>query len=223
MHYIEEDYLQIAGIQHFSFCRRQWALIHLEQEWAENVRTVEGQLVHEKAHNDQFIEKRGNTLITRGLEVSSSGLGIYGVCDVVEFHKSPYGVPLVHYDGLWIPMPIEYKRGKAKTIAADRLQVCAQAVCLEEIFHCCIEEGAIYYHEVNQRERLVMDSSLRNQLICVIQEMHEMYHRQYTPKVSINKSCNACSLRNICIPKLNKKLSVDQYIRKYVEEDLCEN
>ena len=107
--YQEENYLMLSGLQHFSYCRRQWALIHIEQQWAENERTVDGQLFHTTAHNKDKIEKRGDTLIVRGLPVKSSVLGLSGICDVVEFTRSEEGITLYSYDGLWMPYPIEYK------------------------------------------------------------------------------------------------------------------
>ena len=129
----EEDLLQLSGLQHFAFCRRQWALIHVEHQWQENLRTVEGALFHQRAHDEAQRERRGDTLILRGLPVISHRLGITGQCDVVEFHGAPDGVPLRGEDGLWLPYPIEYKRGAPKAHDADRLQLCAQAMCLEEM------------------------------------------------------------------------------------------
>ena len=128
--YHEEDFLQLSGLQHFAFCWRQWALIHIEQQWRENLRTVEGDLFHRRAHDEQARERRGDTLILRGLSVASPTLGLSGQCDVVEFHADPGGVPLRGEEGLWIPFPIEYKRGAPKTHRADELQLCAQAMCL---------------------------------------------------------------------------------------------
>lgn len=218
MEYREDEYLQVAGIQHFSFCRRQWALIHIEQEWSENVRTVEGSLLHERAHDETLIEKRGNLLITRGLEVSSRELGIYGICDVVEFYKDIHGANLIHYDGTWMPMAVEYKRGKPKVSDADRLQLCAQSMCLEEIFHCSIEKGALFYHEILRREIVDIDEFLRNQVRAITKEMHELYAQQKTPKVKTGKHCYVCSMKDICIPELNKKQDIYTYIQTHVEE-----
>ena len=129
--YPEEDWLALSGIQHFSFCKRQWALIHIEQLWSENYLTTAGHLEHERAHDYAASESRGDTLIMRDLRVYSRALGITGACDVVEFHKSNDGVPLHGRDGLWLPYPIEYKHGKSKTIDADRLQLCAEADFLQ--------------------------------------------------------------------------------------------
>ena len=121
--YREEDLLPLSGIQHFAFCRRQWALIHLEQQWQENLRTVEGSLLHQRAHDASLRERRGDLLILRSLSVVSHTLGLSGQCDVVEFYASPKGVPLHGEEGLWLPFPVEYKRGRPKAHQADELLV----------------------------------------------------------------------------------------------------
>ena len=126
--YDEDNYLMLSGIQHFAYCRRQWALIHIEQQWAENERTVDGHLFHATAHDNEKVEKRGNLLITRGLPVKSAQLGMSGICDVVEFHKSKTGISLFTYEGTWIPYPVEYKKGAPKSNDADELQLCAQTL-----------------------------------------------------------------------------------------------
>lgn len=151
MAYTDEDLLQLSGLQHFSYCRRQWALIHLEQLWQENWRTTEGNLMHRRAHNTQLRERRGDVLTIRGLSVVSRSLGISGQCDVVEFHRTPDGIPLRGEEGLWLPYPVEYKHGAPKETPADRLQLCAQAMCLEEMLCCSVPEGALYYGETRRR------------------------------------------------------------------------
>lgn len=220
MEYKEDEYLQISGLQHFSFCRRQWALIHLEQQWNENLRTVEGELMHERAHDESLSEKRGDLLTVRGLRVSSPLLGVSGSCDVVEFRKSPTGVRLFNYDGLWQPCPIEYKRGSPKLIDADRLQLCAQAMCLEEMLGAIIQTGAIFYGETRRRETVALDEQLRSTVKSMLSEMHQYRARGYTPKVKPGKHCNACSLKNICLPALCKNISVSDYISTCLGEDL---
>ena len=126
MEYREEDFLSLSGLQHFSFCRRQWALIHIEQQWQENLRTVEGALLHQKAHGPFVTEKRGDLLISRGMPVFSRSLGVNGVCDVVELRAAPDGVPIAGRDGRYLPMAVEYKRGSPKEDDCDRLHVCCQ-------------------------------------------------------------------------------------------------
>lgn len=134
MEYTEDDYLMISGIQHFKFCRRQWALIHVEQQWAENVHTVIGELMHKKVHDPYLTEKRKDTILVRALPVSSRTMGVSGECDLVEFHKCEDGIRLHGHRGTYLIYPVEYKKGKAKSIDADRLQLAAQAMCLEEMF-----------------------------------------------------------------------------------------
>ena len=141
---MEKEPLMISALQHFAFCRRQWALIHIEQIWKDNVRTVEGNLMHRRAHDEKQIEKRDNLIIMRGLRVHSERLGVNGICDVVEFRRSSEGISLPGYDELWLPYPVEYKRGKPKTHDADELQLCAQAMCLEEMLLCKVPESLNY-------------------------------------------------------------------------------
>lgn len=218
--YREEEYLMISGLEHFAFCRRQWALIHIEQQWAENSRTVDGAILHEKAHNPDMREKRGDLIITRGVKVFSSGLGISGECDVLEFHKADSGISLQGYDGLWKPFPVEYKRGSPGNGEGNVLQLCAQAMCLEEMLCCEITEGALYYGEIRKREPVQFTEELRSEVKDYLKEMHDYYKKGYTPKVKMKKSCNACSLKEICVPKLMKNNSVKTYLQKKMEEDL---
>lgn len=218
MDFKEEDYLQLSGLQHFSFCCRQWALIHIEQQWAENLRTVDGRILHEKAHDGSCREKRGDLLITRDMSIHSPTLGICGSCDVVEFYRGAEGISLPGQEGLWQPYPVEYKRGAPKLTDADRLQLCAQAMCLEEMLCCQVLQGALFYGETRRREVVVLDEGLRSQVRALLTEMHDLYRRGRTPKVKPSKSCNACSLRELCLPKLARKHNVGEYLRKSVEE-----
>lgn len=218
MSFQEADYLQLSGLQHFCFCRRQWALIHIENQWAENYRTTDGALMHENAHNQAFAESRGDLLVIRGLPVHSARLGISGQCDVVEFHRDPDGVSLQGRTGLWRPYPVEYKRGKAKDGPADELQLCAQAMCLEEMLCCAVPRGALYYGEPHRRVEVEFTQGLRCQVQDALVEMHELYRRRYTPKVKPTKSCNACSLKDLCLPKLMRLKRVSDYLADAVEE-----
>ena len=220
MSYSEDDYLQLSGLQHFAFCRRQWALIHVEQQWRENMRTVEGSILHERAHDEMLRERSCNKIVMRGLRVSSSTLGVSGACDVVEFVRSESGARLAGEEGFWQPFPVEYKRGSSKLSDADRLQLCTQAMCLEEMLGCPIPEGALYYGETRRRERVSLDKALRQQAISMLAEMHEMYRRGYTPRVKTGKYCNACSLKELCLPALCGERSAGAYIREHVKEEL---
>lgn len=213
----EEDFLQLSGLQHFAFCRRQWALIHLEQQWAENLRTTDGELMHARAHEAGNRERRGDLLITRGMYIHSSTLGVAGQCDVVEFHRVPNGVPLVGQEGLWQAYPIEYKRGAPKEHNADALQLCGQALCLEEMLCCEIPAGALFYGQPRRRQEIEFTAELRAQVREMLSQMHELYRRGHTPKVKPTKSCNACSLRELCLPALMKQVSAASYLRDATE------
>ena len=218
--YRDEDLLQLAGLQHFAFCRRQWALIHVENQWAENLRTVEGDLLHRRAHDETTRERRGDTLILRGLPIVSYALGLSGQCDVVEFHLTPGGVPLRGEEGLWQPFPVEYKRGRPKEHRADELQLCAQAMCLEEMLCCPVPEGALFYGEKRRRTAVSFSPALREQVRAMLEEMHQLARRGYTPKVKPFKGCNACSLKEVCLPVLGKGRAVDAYLRQAVEGEI---
>lgn len=217
--YAEEDYLPLSAIQRFAFCRREWALIHIENQWAENLYTIEGNLFHERTHDETQREKRGDMLILRRLSIFSPILGLSGQCDVVEFHAAPTGVPLRGEEGLWRPYPVEYKRGKPKSHQADELQLCAQAMCLEEMLCCAISEGSLFYGETRRRTRVALDESLRQQVKALCEEMHQLYKRGYTPKVKPTKSCNACALKELCLPSLSQKRPVKDYLHQAMEEN----
>lgn len=217
--YTEENYLMLSGIQHFAFCRRQWAIIHIEQQWEENYRTTAGELMHKKAHDEGAIEKRGELLIIRGLRIASHELGLSGQCDVVEFHQMEDGVTLFGYEGKWNPVPIEYKHGSPKENNADELQLCAQAICLEEMFQTVIPEGFLYYGENRRRSHVEFTEDLCGQVKKISAEMHELFQKGYTPKSKYTKQCNACSLENVCVPKLQKAGNVREYIERNVRNN----
>ena len=218
MIYSESDFLQLSGLQHFAFCRRQWALIHIENQWAENFRTIDGSILHQNAHDSQFRESRGDRVITRGVSIHSSLLGVSGQCDVLEYHREDTGIPLAGKEGLWQPYPVEYKRGRPKEGNADTLQLCGQAMCLEEMLCRDIPEGALFYGETRRRERVQFTPELRVQVRELLDEMHQLYRRGYTPKVKPTKSCNACSMKELCLPRLMKTRSVSAYLKSAMEE-----
>ena len=212
----EEDYLPLSGLQHFAFCRRQWALIHLERQWAENLRTVEGDLLHRRAHDEQQTESRGDVLIVRGLRVISHRLRLQGVCDVVEFRRDPAGVSLAGREGTWLPYPVEYKRGRPKANDADELQLCAQAMCLEEMLLCAVPEGSLFYGEPRRRTRVALDAALRERVEALAAEMRALYLRGHTPRAKPGKGCAACSLKELCLPRLAKGQSPAAYLRAHL-------
>ena len=191
----------------------------MERQWAENARTAEGQVFHETAHHGPESEARGDLLILRGLRVASPSLRLGGICDVVEFHRSPSGVSLAGREGLWLPYPVEYKKGSDQTKESDEVQLCGQALCLEEMLCCQIPEGSLFYGETRRRSKVVFDGALRQRTLDLLHELLGYMDRGYTPGAKFHKGCNACSLRDICLPKLSRAPSVADYIHDRAGED----
>ncbi|MGN0628064.1 MAG: CRISPR-associated protein Cas4 [Oscillospiraceae bacterium] len=218
MSWPEEEFLLLSGLQHFKFCRRQWALIHIENQWAENYRTTDGEIMHQNAHDTSFRESRGDLIITRGVSAFSSTLGVSGQCDVLEYHRGESGIPIKGKEGLWQPYPVEYKRGSPREDTGDTLQLCGQAMCLEEMLCCDIPEGALYYGEIRRRVAVSFTPELKNEVREMLGQMHDLYRRGHTPRVKTTKACRACSLRELCLPKLMKSRSVSAYIGEAMEE-----
>lgn len=212
--YKEEDFLALSGLQHFLFCRRQWGLIHIENLWEENLHTADGRLMHSRAHDADLTEKRGDTLICRGIQVHSYSHGIFGQCDVVEFRKDDSGVPLRGWEGRWMPFPVEYKRGEPKKNNCDAAQLCLQALCLEEMLCCSIAEGALFYGETRRRLHVAFSDELRLEVREALLEMHSLYRRGHTPKATPSRACQACSLKELCLPSLIKRRSVAAYLEE---------
>lgn len=221
MAYKEEDFLMISGIQHFEFCRRQWALIHIEMQWSENYLTADGRLMHERVHDESTSEFRRGILTIRGMQIKSERMGVCGTCDAVEFIPDEAGIGLHGRKGKWKPRPVEYKHGSPKVNDCDRLQLTAQVMCLEEMFCCQIDEAFLYYYQTRHRERVEITSELRQKTADMFLEMHNYYNLGYTPKVKKFKGCSSCSLADICLPQLlkqNEKQSVKAYVASHIEE-----
>jgi len=216
--YDEEDFLMLSGIQHFNFCRRQWALIHVEQQWQENVRTIEGTYVHEVADNPFIREKRGDKLIVRAMPVQSRELGITGICDVVEFVRDPGGVALMGEEGRFLPFPVEYKRGKPKRDDSDKSQLVAQLMCLEEMLVCDLSVGYLFYDEIKHRIEVEVTDTDKERVKGTLLEMHQYYQRRHTPKVKASPKCKSCSLHSICLPELMERRSVASYMESRLTE-----
>lgn len=218
--YRDEELLMLSGIQHFYFCKRQWALIHIEQQWSENGATMEGKFIHENADDPFFMESRKNTFISRAVPLVSYNLGFIGVADIIEFKKSSKGVVLKGKEGLWIPNVVEYKRGKPKEDRRDIVQLVLEVICLEEMLECSISSSDFYYNETRRRVKVEITSELREEVIMLGQEMHSIYDKKLTPPAIKGKICRNCSLVDICIPRMtNKKVNVSNYIERYLKEE----
>jgi CRISPR-associated exonuclease Cas4 len=194
------DLLPISALQHLLFCERQCALIHVEQVWAENRFTAEGNVMHEKAH-DGPDEMKAGVRIARGLDVKSETLGLSGQCDVVEFHERPLSQGGPHSPLCGSILPIEYKRGKPKAHRADEVQLCAQALCLEEMQSVTIPEGRLFYGQTRRRTDVIFDDELRALTKETAQRLHELIDsRETPPAVYEARKCDACSLIELCMP-----------------------
>lgn len=211
--------LMLSGIKHYQFCRRRWALVHIEQQWQENALTVEGHQLHERVHNKDLTEMRGSVLLSRAMPVRSEVLKITGECDMVELYIDANGVPIHGREGRWRLYPVEYKRGKPDSRGADEMQLCAQAICLEEMFVTEIPEGALYYAALHQRRTVAFSDKLRKKVRTAVADMHNMMERGYTPRAKWTKACKSCSLVEICQPALSKGVSASEYVRRTLEGD----
>jgi len=207
MTYTEDDLLPLSGLQHLLFCERQCALIHIEQVWAENLFTAEGRIMHERVHKEGR-ESRGDLRIEYSMPLRSLRLGLIAKADVVEFHrdtKNPGGV--------WRPFPVEYKRGKPKKDNYDKVQLCAQAMCLEEMLDVDIPAGALFYGKTRRRQDVDFDSVLRKETEDTAKRFHELVEAGITPKAVYMKKCDNCSMYDLCIPKtVEKAQSINSYL-----------
>lgn len=221
-HYTDDLLLPLSGLQHFAFCKRQWSLIHVERQWEENLRTVEGRHLHEKVHSGFDVELKGAVLVARTVPLVSYKLGLYGVADVVEFVPAQCGkgVRLHGREGVWRVHPVEYKRGRPKQDARDEVQLCAQAMCLEEMLETDIPDGSFFYGQTRRRLVVRFTAALRNQAETLAREMHEMFARGVTPSAPVGVRCSLCSLKDLCLPQLTRRRkSIDKYLRTHLQLD----
>lgn len=213
------EFLMLSGIKHFRFCPRRWALVHIEQQWQDNALTVSGHLIHERVHDENFTESRGSVLLSRGMSVRSQLLRITGECDLVELHRDGNGIAIHGRSGTWRVFPVEYKHGEPDERGADAMQLCAQALCLEEMLVTDIPEGAIYYGKIRRRVPVAFDPELRRMTTEAIAEMHRLFARGHTPKAKWTKACKSCSLVEVCQPLLSKRIGASAYVKQMLEED----
>jgi len=195
--YTEDNLIQLSALQHFVFCERQCALIHIEQLWSENVYTVEGRIMHDKVDTADH-ESRGNIRIEYAVPLRSLRLGLVGRADVVELHRTN--------EGTWMPFPVEHKRGKPKPDDCDKVQLCAQAICLEEMMGVEIKNGALFYGRTRRRCDVVFDDALRTETESVARQVHELIASGVTPKADYSVKCDKCSMAAICLPKASKRI-----------------
>jgi CRISPR-associated exonuclease Cas4 len=212
--YTEDDLLPLSALQHLAFCERQWGLIHLEQQWAENRLTAEGRQLHERAHEGPD-ELRDGVRICRGLRIRSLRLGLIGAADVVEFHPGR--------DGTSRPFPVEYKRGRPKPGRWDEVQLCAQAMCLEEMLNTAIAAGAIFYGQPRRRMEVVFAADLREETERLASRLHELQTTGRTPPPVYEPKCDNCSLLTICLPQMaDRKRGAAAYVARSVAQLLKE-
>lgn len=210
--YQEEEYLMLSALQHLLYCERQCFLIHSEQQWSDNYFTASGNIMHGKV-DCMSRENVGNDLrLERGLLLKSAELGLSGKADVVEFHRC--------LDGHWIPFPVEYKHGKPKQGSSDRIQLCAQALCLEEMLHCSIPAGALFYGRTRRRLPVDFCQELRDETLAACKRLHKLLpYGKPPPAVYEPRKCQACSLKEMCLPGIAaSQTQVDAYLDAILEE-----
>ncbi len=220
--YDDDNMLMLSGIQHYMYCPRQWALIHIEQQWDENRLTTEGQLFHQNVDNPAYRQKNGDVIMLRAVHIASHSLGLYGITDAIELLPSENASDTIthpRYSGYWKPYPIEYKHGHRKPDERDEVQLAAQVICLEEMFDIHIPEAALFYHETHHREVVPINENLRNLTYELSEAMHKTFEKGITPKAVEKRECRNCSLVDLCAPELTKKTSVSYYIKKMLDEE----
>lgn len=208
----EDDLLPISALQHLEYCPRRCALVHVEGLWAENAQTAEGRLLHERVHAASA-ENSAGVRVVRGLRLASLRLGLSGVADVVEFQPDDAG--------RWLPYPVEYKRGKRKPEMSYRVQLCAQALCLEEMLAVAVPAGALYHGQSRRRQEVALDEALRERTESLARRLHELVAAGRTPPPKYGPKCRYCSLAGRCIPKLPPGRSARQYVAETLKETLA--
>lgn len=221
-YYEDDDLLMLSGIQHFAFCPRQWGLIHIEQQWEENHLTVEGRWLHRKVDNSRAMERNKNVVHLRSVALISRELGFTGIADLLELTAADdveNTIILPKYPGRWTVYPIEYKHGKPKNNEIDEVQLCAQAMCLEEMYGIHIPEGAFFYESIRRRTPVVFSQELRGQVKIYSSLMHDVFAKGITPKAEYQSHCRSCSLKDKCfVDSLRRSPSVNFYLKQMESE-----
>jgi len=216
--YTEDDLLPLSALQHLLFCKRQCALIHVEQQWDENRYTVEGRIMHERADTGRP-ESRKDIRLEFGVALRSFKLGLVGKADVVEFHRLKEIVGgKKPPSSRWQPFPVEYKRGRPKKNNIDRVQLCAQAICLEEMLAVEVPQGALFYGKTRRRLDVALDAGLRQETASAARKLHELFDNRRTPKPVYTSKCDRCSFLESCLPKtLHGRKSAVRYLQSLIE------
>lgn len=221
--YTEDEMLMLSGIQHFMFCPRQWALIHMEQQWEDNRLTTEGNILHSNVDNPFYRQKNGDVITLRSLHIASNNLGLYGITDAVELIPSDTADDAIthnRYKGYWKPYPIEYKRGHSKPDERDEVQLATQVMCLEEMYGIHIPYGALYYNEDKHREVIAISEALRTTTKQCARQMHEIFNSGMMPQAEPERHCRNCSLKDICMPEMANCTKVSTYLNRNLYEDI---
>lgn len=218
--YCEEELLMLSGIQHIAFCERQYALIYIEDQWQENVLTIQGHRLHERVDDPFESDKRNDIISLRAIYLVSYKLGLYGKADLVELircNESQGSLTLPHAHGFWKVKPVEFKRGKPKPDISDEVQLCAQAICLEEMYNVTIDEAEIFYGEPHRRKTFKLDENLRKITGNYASRMHQLFNSNITPKPNYLPKCRACSLIGICQPQT---MQTQGKVKEYFDKNL---
>lgn len=211
--YSEDELIALSALQHICFCERQCALIHVEQVWLENRFTAEGRVLHDRVDSGKS-ESRRDVRIAFAVSLQSPRLGLVGKADVVEFHREKDAAGKT----IWRPFPVEYKRGKPKKDNCDKIQLCAQALCLEEMLGHRIGHGALFYGKTRRRQDVAIDDHLRSETEEMAGRLHSLFDQRRTPKPVFDKRCPNCSFISFCLPeKLDGRRSAERYLEKIRE------
>lgn len=209
----DDEMLMLSGIQHYRFCPRQWALFDIEQQWEDNVLTIEGTILHRRVDDPFYRQKCGDNITLRSVRLASYELGLYGIADVVELLPTEEGgITHPKYPGRWRPVPIEYKHGRPKRNEVDEVQVAAQAMCLEEMYSIRIDNAAFFYGEIKRRVEITITEEHRNIVRTCSAQMHEMFKSGQLPEPHYSRGCEKCSLINLCMPKISDCIVPSRYL-----------
>lgn len=221
--YSDDEMLMLSGIQHFLFCPRQWALIHVEQLWKDNHLTLQGNLLHKKTDNPFIVDSRDGVLYLRSVAIASCSLGLSGIADMLELTPSPDEINAISFPqhcGYWNVTPVEYKHGRPKSDDSDSAQICAQAMCLEEMYHVHITNGEIFYASTRRRKKIVFTNELRTLVADIAKQMHDLVNTGTTPMASHSPKCKSCSLNELCmVEDLKRAPSANHYLKQLCWND----